>query len=1196
MKTRIFKSLLALMLTFVALPMMAQDYMNIFFKNGDHRKFYLKNVVQITTSKYDAEGIRHSDYQFQHIKTESNQYVYDLADIDNISFTKLDEELVKQNFATATTAVLPVLYDCETIEDAEKNLNMIKNSECIEDAWSDGHELHVKMTDGIKISYHFRHDEENYEEKAAKSMEKIKAILPIEKISMKPSDRKLKVVIANQQFSDESKSRQRMNKLFDQLVSEFISCDIDAEHLPNPTVEFFYSDIYVYDLVLFPTHGSYNKENKTHSFATGEYIGEYIKKEWDEKSKEEKQIFINQWWDKIEEICKRYDTTKEDGYIYLSSNDEIRNNKKAIVFHAGLVESFFLDIVPPEKRFSNPNSIFFTGACHSMDGNDLESSHSLAKVFTERGLGTFWGYSGGNYRGPEAGYKLFSSMLYGKSLSKAYRDLDEKFRVETDNPDVAVLTRYTNQVNQVEKSPFLLPVYTDFSTHEKVMEDFKKNSSVKVQGTMTSLNPEGIDAGFFYGTDKNNLSINKDSESALNLGKGNIVFSAQLEKLEPGKTYYYCAYTYDGLYYNYGDTCSFTIDKVQDLSIAITGNIDLEVGASANVRIMSGSGDYTLSSDKPNVAKPSLVGEFITVEALSAGKATITVTDNITKQTASFTVTVTDPAPTDIPAEAIDLGLPSGTLWASYNVGATKPEEYGSYFAWGETQEKKSYYFTNYSLCDGTVSSCHNIGDDISGTVYDVAHVRWGSEWCMPSKDDFYELTRQCEHKETTVNGVKGYQFTGPNGKSIFLPYAGYFWNTENSKAGTNGSYWSSTLTTSVNHSQEMSFSKGEVLWDCYINRFAGLSVRPVKKGNSTTPDLSLESTSPVNLKVRQNHSVKIISGSGDYTVKSSNVAVATATISDWSSMETSEQGKCVSLKATGVGESTITVTDTKSGQKVSFLVAVTQNVDLLKLSTYSLNLQVGETGNVVITSCSGEQYLVATSDASVATVSVDKSTNTIKVRAVGAGTCDVTVNDSGTGETATVAVTVTNGSDMSPGEAIDLGLPSGTLWASCNVGATKPEEYGLYFAWGELEARNNFEWDTYQYYNSNEGWVHIGEDIGGTNYDAARNLWGDEWRIPSSTQFRELIDNCIIKETKINGVYGRMFTGKNGNSIFMPAGGSIVDNNNAYEGYSGYYMSSTLSSSYKGMQQILFFKQRGELIIVDNGRANGHSVRPVRR
>lgn len=121
-------------------------------------------------------------------------------------------------------------------------------------------------------------------------------------------------------------------------------------------------------------------------------------------------------------------------------------------------------------------------------------------------------------------------------------------------------------------------------------------------------------------------------------------------------------------------------------------------------------------------------------------------------------------------ASAIDLGL--SIKWASWNIGASKPEDYGGYFAWGETIEKEIYDESNYSHGDYYTSS-NLLGDNICNTQYDAAHVLWGDDWRLPSKDEIDELIENCSRKLTEINGVAGWQFTGPNGNSIFLPCAG---------------------------------------------------------------------------------------------------------------------------------------------------------------------------------------------------------------------------------------------------------------------------------------------------------------------------------------------------------------------------------------------------------------------------------------
>lgn len=126
----------------------------------------------------------------------------------------------------------------------------------------------------------------------------------------------------------------------------------------------------------------------------------------------------------------------------------------------------------------------------------------------------------------------------------------------------------------------------------------------------------------------------------------------------------------------------------------------------------------------------------------------------------------------------------------------------------------------------------------------------------------------------------------------------------------------------------------------------------------------------------------------------------------------------------------------------------------------------------------------------------------------------------------------------------IDLGLPSGTKWACCNVGATMPEGYGNYYAWGETQPKSTYNWNTYQYGNSGADVVNIGSNIAGTSYDAATANWGSPWRMPTVSQISELINNCSNTWTTQNGVNGRRFTGTNGGTIFLPAAGYHSDDN----------------------------------------------------
>lgn len=365
--------------------------------------------------------------------------------------------------------------------------------------------------------------------------------------------------------------------------------------------------------------------------------------------------------------------------------------------------------------------------------------------------------------------------------------------------------------------------------------------------------------------------------------------------------------------------------------------------------------------------------------------------------------------------EAIDLGLPSGTMWASWNVGAAKPEGYGGYYSWGETVMKILYNESTYRYYQSDLGTYVNLGTDISGTEYDIAQVKWGGNWTMPNQDDMNELVANCTQEWTTLNGVNGTKFTSNiNGNSIFMPATGYQGGDGAVSVGAYGLYWLSIPNAVYGQlAHHMTISSGNA-YDNSDSRYYGISVRPVYK------------------------------------------------------------------------------------------------------------------------------------------------------------------------------------KDLHP-KMVDLGLPSGTKWASCNVGASKPEESGKYYSWGETEDKDDYSWNTYFLSDgTQETCYDIGSDISGTEYDVAYVKWGGNWVMPSLDDIKELIDNCTSVWTTLHGVEGRMFTSKtNGNSIFLPATGCRAD-----EGFSdvgdGAYWSSTLYPSESFNGSILDFDSNRVNCDGWGNRYLGICVRPV--
>ena len=198
----------------------------------------------------------------------------------------------------------------------------------------------------------------------------------------------------------------------------------------------------------------------------------------------------------------------------------------------------------------------------------------------------------------------------------------------------------------------------------------------------------------------------------------------------------------------------------------------------------------------------------------------------------------------------VDLGLPSGTLWATFNVGATRPEEAGDYFAWGETRPKYNYDWISYKYCEGYYDEltkyCFNSKIGYRGftdklfillSVDDAAAVNWGEKWRMPVIEEWEELCENTSQMWTSLNGVKGCLFKARNGNSLFLPAVGFRDGFDLKDDGDEGSYWSSTgegprLSRYSGGGCSFGISTKDGGWRNYCSserRCRGLSIRPVR-------------------------------------------------------------------------------------------------------------------------------------------------------------------------------------------------------------------------------------------------------------------------------------------------------------------------------------------------------------------------------
>ena len=282
--------------------------------------------------------------------------------------------------------------------------------------------------------------------------------------------------------------------------------------------------------------------------------------------------------------------------------------------------------------------------------------------------------------------------------------------------------------------------------------------------------------------------------------------------------------------------------------------------------------------------------------------------------------------------------------------------------------------------------------------------------------------------------------------------------------------------------------------------------------------------------------------------------------------------------------------------------------VTSVTITPSSLTLNVGEKRQLeatVLPENATENTVVwSSSDEEVAVVSVSGLV-------IGMNGGPVTITATCGGKSATCATMVKK---IQPAGAVDLGLPSGLFWASCNLGASKPEDYGDFYAWGETDPKSNYSWTTYQFrtsgdmdgnvkfskYTSTDGLLELqrGDKAGEAVDDAARKQLGGRWRMPTEADFMELINNTAYELTTYNGKEGFKFISKtnSGNWIFFPAAGSKDGTTHYNAGSTVDYWSSSRSnlSTHFARQAYEMINNYGVPRMSSEYRNKGLPVRPV--
>lgn len=588
----------------------------------------------------------------------------------------------------------------------------------------------------------------------------------------------------------------------------------------------------------------------------------------------------------------------------------------------------------------------------------------------------------------------------------------------------------------------------------------------------------------------------------------------------------------------------------------------------------------------------------------------------------------------------VDLGLPSGTVWSACNIGASKPEGYGSLYAWGERETKKVFSWGTYKHSEGTNKQLKKYttspwyaynhqpdGLSVLQADDDVATVLLGSNWKIPSKADFQELFANCTVKMGKRNGVSGLILTsnmaGYGNKELFLPAVGHMVGDENEWKGQLGRYWTSTL--NIDYPDEAYYCEfAERIPVKTDSRYIGMAIRPVM----SSPAIRIEDMHFTDrlLKMRPNTTATvrveyIPSNTNQKTLDwtSSNDAVATVNANGV-------------VRAEGTGACFITGKSTINGELTDRCTVIVSEGDFPSNSIIATPFPTIDLGLVVVGRERVQPIGISNISGEDKTVTIQLTNNTacfsntqiecwipayytrpiyLTYAPVSAGvtTTDVLVCEGGNTEPYKIVTITGEGIDHGPTTGyVDLGLPSGTLWAQCNLGASTPEEIGSYYAWGEVEPygskKNLFNWTNYKYCkgtsttltkycpNSNYGYQGYYDQLLTLQNedDAAFMKKGGYWRMPTNEQWNELIEKCSWSFQGDKAIV----RGPNGNIIALPLGGNQEGSNLYDKGADGYYWSSTVDDVAPDNAWYLYISKGGTPKDYDYSRCHGRCIRPV--
>ena len=649
MRNTIIKSILVLVMAFLALPMMGQNYLKIYFKDGHTERHYMHLVNNITMTRYDMEGNLHSDYQMQQIVMSDTTYSYYIDDIDSMTFKKVDEEQINNYVEIIRNVVTPIYEQCSTAEEMEEHLNEIKNIEGVEDVLCSGTEIIIKVRDWHDMVFMYPVVTEDGDISLTSDSKKIEdQTIKLQMQHLQEDVSKIKVAIAFQMI-DDPRFKEQMNSL-KHLTDQFNEMGFKAVFIPSKEggdldIDFYSRRMFEYDIVILDTHGFYNENSNIHGFLTGEYLGVSTP-----------EIMFWNWVDEHLDKFGLYGIEP----LKTDIDDAFIGYCRTGYFTSGV----FIGVY--EKRigknslgFGDGYHIVFNGACSSLEGNstlirhdgkEFPGSDAVAQIFFHKGADIYMGYNNTCEESGHAAYNYYQWMLSGYSHETAFDHIPD-YQKDQQEFEASLIDIFQTDS---KRGLFILKTQTTEKPEQEVNEEYKKNKEIKLEGLTYSYYPTSIDFGFRVSKEQNvdqleSYQYQEFFSDNPNYVEGatdkQVAFSAVFNNPDPGETYYYRAFTFDGIHHNWGEEKHFTIKGFDNLSIS-TNSVSLNVGQTTTIDITSGSGSYIIECSDEHIATAFISGNIISVNALNVGVATITVSDKVSGQTASILVTVTGQADT----------------------------------------------------------------------------------------------------------------------------------------------------------------------------------------------------------------------------------------------------------------------------------------------------------------------------------------------------------------------------------------------------------------------------------------------------------------------------------------------------------------------------------------------------------------------